>query len=209
MIAEGLKLAAIAPNIAIKVPLTWDGLTACKAFASEGHKVNVTLCFSAAQAILAAKAGASLHLALHRPARRHPPRRGRADPGHPHHLRQLRLPDRDSRRLDPLGQPYHRLRPDRCRCHHRAAGGDPGDGEPCADRQGSGAISPGLGKNRAENPLTSCRIGENDGSDRTDTRGRHGRDGVTGQRGTGGGSARQADRGTRGHPRGPRSDARA
>lgn len=59
MIAEGLKLAKIAPNIAIKVPLTWAGLTACKAFASEGHKVNVTLCFSAAQAILAAKAGAS------------------------------------------------------------------------------------------------------------------------------------------------------
>ncbi|MGB3178913.1 MAG: fructose-6-phosphate aldolase [Albidovulum sp.] len=59
MITEGLKLAKIAPNIAIKVPLTWDGLTACKAFASEGHKVNVTLCFSAAQALLAAKAGAA------------------------------------------------------------------------------------------------------------------------------------------------------
>lgn len=59
MIAEGLKLAKIAPNIAIKVPLTWDGLTACKAFASEGHMVNVTLCFSSAQALLAAKAGAT------------------------------------------------------------------------------------------------------------------------------------------------------
>ncbi|MCR9149657.1 MAG: fructose-6-phosphate aldolase [Rhodobacteraceae bacterium] len=59
MIAEGLKLATIAPNIAIKVPLTWDGLTACKALTSEGQMVNVTLCFSAAQAILAAKAGAS------------------------------------------------------------------------------------------------------------------------------------------------------
>jgi transaldolase len=59
MIAEGMKLAKIAPNIAIKVPLTWDGLAACKAFASEGHMVNVTLCFSPAQAILAAKAGAS------------------------------------------------------------------------------------------------------------------------------------------------------
>ncbi|WP_339108230.1 fructose-6-phosphate aldolase [Thioclava sp. GXIMD4216] len=59
MIEEGLKLAKIAPNIAIKVPLTWDGLTACKAFASEGHMVNVTLCFTAAQAILAAKAGAT------------------------------------------------------------------------------------------------------------------------------------------------------
>jgi len=59
MIAEGMKLAKIAGNIAIKVPLTWAGLTACKAFASEGHMVNVTLCFSAAQAILAAKAGAT------------------------------------------------------------------------------------------------------------------------------------------------------
>ncbi|MCV2871743.1 fructose-6-phosphate aldolase [Defluviimonas sp. WL0050] len=59
MIAEGMKLAKIAPNIAIKVPLTWDGLTACKAFASEGHMVNVTLCFSPAQALLAAKAGAT------------------------------------------------------------------------------------------------------------------------------------------------------
>ena len=59
MIAEGLRLAQIAPNIAIKVPLTWDGLTACKALVSEGHKVNVTLCFSSAQALLAAKAGAS------------------------------------------------------------------------------------------------------------------------------------------------------
>ncbi|KEP68074.1 fructose-6-phosphate aldolase [Thioclava sp. BHET1] len=59
MIEEGNKLAKIAPNITIKVPLTWDGLTACKAFASEGHMVNVTLCFSAAQALIAAKAGAT------------------------------------------------------------------------------------------------------------------------------------------------------
>ncbi len=59
MIAEGKKLAAIAPNITIKVPLTWDGLTACKALSSNGHKVNVTLCFSPNQALLAAKAGAT------------------------------------------------------------------------------------------------------------------------------------------------------
>ncbi|MEI4472616.1 fructose-6-phosphate aldolase [Frigidibacter sp. MR17.24] len=59
MIAEGMKLSAIADNIAIKVPLTWAGLTACKAFASEGKMVNVTLCFSAGQALLAAKAGAA------------------------------------------------------------------------------------------------------------------------------------------------------
>ena len=59
MIREGNILAGIAPNIAIKVPLTWDGLKACRAFADAGHMVNVTLCFSAAQAILAAKAGAT------------------------------------------------------------------------------------------------------------------------------------------------------
>jgi transaldolase len=59
MIAEGRKLAAIADNIAVKVPLTWDGLKACKVLSSEGRMVNVTLCFSANQAILAAKAGAT------------------------------------------------------------------------------------------------------------------------------------------------------
>ncbi|MDO5622874.1 MAG: fructose-6-phosphate aldolase [Paracoccus sp. (in: a-proteobacteria)] len=59
MIREGKHLAAIAPNIAVKVPLTWAGLQTCKALSSEGHMVNVTLCFSPAQAILAAKAGAT------------------------------------------------------------------------------------------------------------------------------------------------------
>jgi transaldolase len=59
MIAEGRKLAAIADNIAVKVPLTWDGLKACKVLSGEGRMVNVTLCFSANQAILAAKAGAT------------------------------------------------------------------------------------------------------------------------------------------------------
>ena len=59
MIAEGRKLAEIADNICIKVPLTWDGLKACKVLSGEGRKLNVTLCFSANQALLAAKAGAS------------------------------------------------------------------------------------------------------------------------------------------------------
>lgn len=59
MIREGEKLAKVAKNITIKVPLTWDGLKACKHFTSKGTMVNVTLCFSAAQAILAAKAGAT------------------------------------------------------------------------------------------------------------------------------------------------------
>ena len=59
MIAEGRKLAEIAPNITVKLPLTWDGLKACKVLSSEGKMVNVTLCFSANQALLAAKAGAT------------------------------------------------------------------------------------------------------------------------------------------------------
>jgi len=59
MIAEGKKLAKIADNITVKVPLTWDGLRACRALAGDGHKVNVTLCFSPTQALLAAKCGAS------------------------------------------------------------------------------------------------------------------------------------------------------
>ncbi|MCT4557818.1 MAG: fructose-6-phosphate aldolase [Pelagimonas sp.] len=59
MIKEGRKLTEIAENIAVKVPLTWDGLQACKTLSDEGKMVNVTLCFSANQALLAAKAGAT------------------------------------------------------------------------------------------------------------------------------------------------------
>jgi transaldolase len=59
MLQEGRTLAKLAKNVAVKVPLTPDGLKTCKALSSEGTMVNVTLCFSAAQAILAAKAGAS------------------------------------------------------------------------------------------------------------------------------------------------------
>ncbi|MEW5729796.1 MAG: fructose-6-phosphate aldolase [Pseudomonadota bacterium] len=59
MLAEGKKLRALRDNVAVKVPLTPDGLKVCKALSDEGTKVNVTLCFSANQAILAAKAGAA------------------------------------------------------------------------------------------------------------------------------------------------------
>jgi len=59
MVREGRILAAIAENVAVKVPLTWDGLKACKTLTEAGTMVNVTLCFTAAQALLAAKAGAT------------------------------------------------------------------------------------------------------------------------------------------------------
>ena len=59
MIAEGRKLGEIAANITVKVPLTWDGLKACNVLTGEGKMVNVTLCLSVNQALLAAKAGAT------------------------------------------------------------------------------------------------------------------------------------------------------
>ena len=58
MLAEGRRLAQVAENVVVKVPLTPDGLKACRTLTDDGTPVNVTLCFSAAQAILAAKAGA-------------------------------------------------------------------------------------------------------------------------------------------------------
>ena len=59
MMREGHDLAGIDPHVVVKVPLTREGIKACKALSSEGIRVNVTLCFSAAQALLAAKVGAS------------------------------------------------------------------------------------------------------------------------------------------------------
>ena len=59
MQAEGEKLAGIAPNVVVKVPLTWDGLKAVNALSDQGIQTNVTLCFSAVQAMMAAKAGAT------------------------------------------------------------------------------------------------------------------------------------------------------
>lgn len=59
MMAEGEKLAGIAKNVAVKVPSTWDGFKACRALSQRGCRVNVTLCFSANQALLAGKAGAT------------------------------------------------------------------------------------------------------------------------------------------------------
>lgn len=59
MIKEGISLAEIADNVTVKLPLTLDGLIACKALTEEGIDTNVTLCFSANQALLAAKAGAT------------------------------------------------------------------------------------------------------------------------------------------------------
>ena len=58
MVQEGIKLAEIAKNVTVKLPITWDGLKACKTLSNKGISVNMTLCFSSSQALLAAKAGA-------------------------------------------------------------------------------------------------------------------------------------------------------
>ncbi len=58
MVQEGIKLAEIAENVSVKLPITWDGLKACKTLSNKGISVNMTLCFSSSQALLAAKAGA-------------------------------------------------------------------------------------------------------------------------------------------------------
>ncbi len=59
MVAEGERLAAVASNVVVKLPLTWDGLKATRRFAAQGVRTNVTLCFTAVQALMAAKAGAA------------------------------------------------------------------------------------------------------------------------------------------------------
>ena len=58
MVEEGIKLSQIAENVTVKLPITWDGLKACYTLSQKGISVNMTLCFSASQALLAAKSGA-------------------------------------------------------------------------------------------------------------------------------------------------------
>ena len=150
MMAEGRKLAQLAPNIAVKVPLTWDGLKACRALSDEGRMVNVTLCFSANQALLAAKAGATFIS----------PFVGRLDDINldgmdlirdiRHHLRQLRLRDRDPRGLDPQRQPRQGGGADRRRRDHRAGRGAAQARRASADRQGADGVPEGLVGDRPE-----------------------------------------------------------
>ncbi len=119
MIREAAIFTKIAKNIAVKVPLTWPGLKACKTLSDQGTMVNVTLCFSPVQAMMAAKAGRR-SFALHRPRRRHGRRRHRADPRHPHPLRQLQLQDRDPGRVGAPCAACARIGPGGGRCRHHS-----------------------------------------------------------------------------------------
>ncbi len=124
MMREGHDIAKIDAHMVVKVPLTRDGVKACKALSGEGIPVNVTLVFSAAQAILAAKAGATFVS----------PFVGRLDdiassgmdldPRHRRHLRQLRVHDRSARGELPPSDAHRRSGAHRRRHLHVSGVGD-------------------------------------------------------------------------------------
>ncbi len=150
---EAAVIAKIADNICIKLPLTLDGLKACKNLTSDGHLTNVTLCFSANQALLAAKAGATFVS----------PFVGRLDDmamDGMELIREIRqifdnygYRDRNPRSVDPHGQPRQGSRPDRRRRRHRPAGDTQGAGQAPDDRQGPRNLPGRLGQDRPEDRL--------------------------------------------------------
>ena len=153
MMREAEMLRKIADNIAVKVPLTVDGLKTCKKLTGDGTMVNVTLCFSANQALLAAKAGATFIS----------PFVGRHDDvGYPgmELIADIRLiydnydfAHPDPRRQRPPPDPRPRRRQDRRRRDDRAARGDPPAVQASADRQRHQGLPRGLGEDRAEDRL--------------------------------------------------------
>ena len=161
MMKEAAVLRKIADNVCIKVPLTIDGLKTCKALTSEGVQVNVTLCFSANQALLAAKAGATFIS----------PFVGRHDDNGFDGMKlieDIRL-IYDNYAFDTEIDPCAGKREDRCGRNDGAAFGHQGAVQPCADRQGHCGVPGGLGEDRAvgslsptggipSQPLTRCVI---------------------------------------------------
>ena len=157
MMREAEILRKIADNIAVKVPLTVDGLKTCRKLTGDGTMVNVTLCFSANQALLAAKAGATFVS----------PFVGRHDDvGYPgmELIADIRLiydnydfadPDPGRERAQP--DPRPRRRQIGRRRDDRAAGGDPPIVQPSAHRQGHRGVPGGLGEDGPEDRLTAGR----------------------------------------------------
>ncbi len=158
MLAEAARLTPIAPNVTIKVPLTWDGLRATKRLSGEGVKVNVTLCFTAAQALLAAKAGATFVS----------PFVGRLDDIGLDGLDLIsdicQIYDQyDDLQTEVLVAsvrspgPRHRSGQDGCPRGYPAAARAPPAGTASPDRQGPCRLPQGLGGDRPENRLRPCR----------------------------------------------------
>ena len=146
MIREGHDIAKIDQHMIVKVPLTRDGIHACKSLSGEGIRVNVTLVFSAAQALLAAKAGATFVS----------PFVGRLDDVGTNgmdlireivrDLRQLHVQNRSARGELPASDPHHRSRADGRRHLHVSAGGHRHAVQPPADEHRTREIPEGLGK---------------------------------------------------------------
>ena len=126
MIREGRDLATIDPHVVIKVPFGKAGVQACKTLRAEGIRVNVTLVFSAAQALLAAKVGRHLRQPVRRPPRRHRHRRHGAHPADRRDLPQLRVRDRGARGQHPPPDARRGGGPDGRRHLHVPAGGHRG-----------------------------------------------------------------------------------
>ena len=146
MMREGHDIATLDPHMVVKVPLTRDGIRACKALSGEGIRVNVTLVFSAAQALLAAKAGATFVS----------PFVGRLDDVGTNgmdlirdivrDLRQLRVRDRSARRQLPQSDSHRRSGPDGRRHLHLPAGGDRPAVQPSAHQHRPREVPEGLGE---------------------------------------------------------------
>ena len=156
MMAEGRVLRGIAKNIAVKVPLTPDGLRACRRLSEEGAMVNVTLCFSPAQAILAAKAGATFVS----------PFIGRLDDVGEHGMQLISdivtifrnydyFKTEVLRRLGAHPDACGRGGQDRRAYLHRAAGGSTAVVQSSADRQGTGGVPGRLVEDRPAHRLTA------------------------------------------------------
>ena len=161
MLAEGRKLAQLAPNVCVKVPLTWDGLKACRALTDEGTQVNVTLCFPAGAGAARRQGRRHLHLAVRRPARRCRPGRHAADLGHRRDLPQL--PDDAAHRgaggVGAQHQPRDRGGPARRPCRDPAAQGAARPGPAPAHGQRPRRVPQGLGSRPASgsSDVRSCR----------------------------------------------------
>ena len=145
---EGHDIAAIDAHMVVKVPLTRDGIRACKALSGEGIRVNVTLVFSPAQALLAAKAGATFVSPVCRPPRRCRDQRHGTDSRNRRHLRQLRVHHRSARGELPASDPRRRSRTDGRRHLHVSAGGDRSAVQPSAHHHRPREVPEGLGESR-------------------------------------------------------------
>ena len=152
MLVEGRKLAKIHKNVVVKVPLTRDGIRACSIFSREGIRVNVTLCFSAGQALLAAKAGAYFVSPFVGRLDDIGCERHGADPRYRPDLQELRLQHPGSGRLA-AATPTHVIDAAKAGAHIGTLPFKVMDCavQPSADRQGAGAVPQGLRQSFSRN----------------------------------------------------------